>query len=228
MIYIAAGRHVYHQPFENLKYVHGVSLETAADLPMPPRPWQAKGCPDHPLRGTGFKFAPFSDVANPEATPAAIGGLVQLLEIDSSSWWDTYERYALADPGSCATEPSRGSETASVLTVCRPAEATPAGRRIRAPFVATVDSRQYASPLGQPLAIFCNPDLSGNPEDHTCEISYRLAQDVGVWYEFRTSRLPLSGLISFDRELRRRITEAEVPDYGWPVLPSGRRQVPRQ
>jgi hypothetical protein len=227
MIYIAAGRHVYHQPFENLKYVHGVSLETAG-LPMPPQPWQPKGCPDHPLRGTGFKFSPFSDVSSPESATATVGGVIQLLEIDSSSWWDTHERYSLASHGSCAAEPSSGTEPAPALTMCWPVAADSADRRSRAPFAATVDPQQYASPLGQPLAILCNPDLSGDVDGYACEISYRLDQDVGVWYEFRTSRIPLSGVISFDRELRRRIAEAEVPDYGWPVLPSGRPLAPRQ
>ena len=53
-------------------------------------------------------------------------------------------------------------------------------------------------------------------------MSYRLDRDLGVWYEFRTSLIPLSGVIDFDRELRRRIAEAEVSDYWWPVFPSSR------
>src|SRR6185295_2569981 len=74
MIYVAAGRHVYHQPSGNLHYVHGVSRETAAGLPIPPRPSQPAGCPDHPLRGMGFKFGPFSDVADPAAPETAMSG----------------------------------------------------------------------------------------------------------------------------------------------------------
>ena len=228
MIYVAAGRHVYHQPFENLRYVHGVSLETAAGLPMPPRPWQPKGCPDHPLRGMGFKFGPFSDVANPEAAETAIGGLVQLIEIDPSSWWDTHERYSLSNSGSCAAEPSRGTEMAPGLTVCRPAAAISADRRSRLrlsrlSIPGTIPVRSV-----NPWRSLCNPNMSADADDYVCEISYRLDQDLGVWYEFRTSLIPLSGLIDFDRELRRRIAEAEVSDYWWPILPTGRPRAPHQ
>jgi hypothetical protein len=108
------------------------------------------------------------------------------------------------------------------LTVCWSAAAGPAERRNRSPFVAIVDPQHYAGPLGQPLAIFCNPAMSAQAADYACEISYRLNQDVGLWYDFRTSLIPLSRLIDFDRELRRRIAEAEVPDYWWPIFPSSR------
>ena len=138
MIYVAAGRHVYHQPFENLRYVHGVSLETAAGLPVPPRPWQPKGCPVHPLRGMGFKLGPFSDVTNPGAAETAIGGLVQLIEVDPISWWDTYERSSLSNPNPCAAGHARGTEVAPGLTVCRPAAAISPDRRSRLPFAAIV------------------------------------------------------------------------------------------
>jgi hypothetical protein len=93
--------------------------------------------------------------------------------------------------------------------------------------VAIIDPQQYAGPLGQPLAVLCNPNMSARADDYACEISYRLGQDLSVWYQFRTSLLPLSSLIAFDRELRRRIAEAEVPNYWWPVLPSGRPTVPK-
>ena len=228
MIYVAAGRHVYHQPFENLRYVHGVSLETAAGLPVPPRPWQPKGCPDHPLRGMGFKFGPFSDVTNPGAAETAIGGLVQLIEVDPASWWDTYERSSLSNPNPCAAGHARGTEVAPGLTVCRPAAAISSDRRSRLPFAAIVDSQHYTGPLGQPLAILCNPNMSAGANDYLCEISYRLDHDVGVWYEFHTSLVPLSGLIGFDRELRRRIAEAEVSDYWWPILPTSRPRASHQ
>ena len=229
MIYVAAGRHVYHQPFENLRYVHGVSLETTAGLPMPPRPWQPKGCPDHPLRGMGFKFGPFSDVANPEASETATGGLVQLIEIDPSSWWDTHERYSLSNSRSCAAGHLSRDRNCTWLDRVS-AGRSRLSRSTRAALRSSrlVDSRHYAGPLGQPLAILCNPDMSADADDHVCEISYRLDQDVGVWYEFRTSLIPLSGLIGFDRELRRRIAEAEVSDYWWPILPTGRPQAPHQ
>jgi hypothetical protein len=222
MIYVAAGRHVYHQPFENLRYVHGVSLETAADLPVPPRPWQPQGCPDHPLRGTGFKFGPFSDVTSPGAAETAIGGLVQLIEVDPAAWWDTYERHALTNP--CTA--GHGAEMAPGLIVCR--QALSSGRAGRLPFAAIVDPRRHAGPLGQPLAILCSPDMSSGADDHVCEISYRLDTDVGVWYEFQTSVMPLTGVIDFDRELRRRIAEAEVSDYWWPALPTSRPRAPQQ
>jgi hypothetical protein len=222
MIYVAAGRHVYQQPFENLKYVHGVSRETTAGLPVPPRPSQPGGCPDHPLRGMGFKFGPFSDVAHPDAAETAISGFIQLIEIDPSSWWDTHERYSLSRSNSCAAAGWRGTGSTPGLTVCWSAAAGPADRRDRSPFVAIVDPQHYTGPLGQPLAIFCNPNMSADANDYACEMSYRLDRDLGVWYEFRTSLIPLSGVIDFDRELRRRIAEAEVSDYWWPVFPSSR------
>ena len=228
MMYVAAGRHVYHQPFENLRYVHDVSLETAAGLPVPPRPSQPIGCPDHPMRGMGFKFAPFSDVANPGAAETAIGGLVQLIEVDPASWWDTYERYSLSKPNPCAAGHAGGEEMVPGFTVCRPAAAVSPDRRSRLPFAAIVDPRQHTGPLGQPLAILCNPNMSAGADDDVCEISYRLDHDLGLWYEFHTSLVPLSGLIGFDRELRRRIAEAEVSDYWWPVLPTSRPRVPQQ
>ena len=69
--------------------------------------------------------------------------------------------------------------------------------------------------------------MSADADDHVCEISYRLDTDVGVWYEFHTSAMPLSGVIDFDRELRRRIAEAEVSDYWWPVFPASRPRDPQ-
>jgi hypothetical protein len=246
MIYVAAGRHVYHQPLENLRYVHGLSLDTAAGLPIPPRRAEPEGCPDHPLRGVGFKFGPFSDVNNPGTAETAIGGLVQLIEIDPASSWDTHERYSLSNPGSCpagdrgASEMTPGEmthgevttgemtfgEMTPGLTVCWSAAAGSADRGKRSPFVALVDSRHYTGPLGQPLAVLCNPNMSADADDYSCELSYRIDRDVILWYDFRTSLIPLSGLIDFDRELRRRIAQAEVPDYGWPSLSTSRPAVP--
>ena len=197
-------------------------------FPMPPRPSQPKGCPDHPLRGMGFKFGPFSDVSNPEAAETAIGGLVQLIEIDPSSWWDTHERYSLSSAGSCAAEHSSRDRNGT-WSDCVLAGRSQLGRSTE-PLSVCGNCRFSAlcGPLGQPLAILCNPNMSVDADDHVCEISYRLDQDVGVWYEFHTSRIPLSGLIGFDRELRRRIAEAEVSDYWWPVLPTGRPRGPHQ
>lgn len=217
MIYVAAGRHVFHQPFGNLRYVHGISPETAAGLPVPPRPSEPRGCPDHPLRGIGFKFSPFADVADPGKADTMTGGSVHIIDIDPSSWWDTHEVYSLSNAGSCGT--ANRSEVAPGLTVCRPATAS--FDRRHSPFVAVVDPQHHTGPLGQPLAIHCKPDLP-NEIDHLCEISYRFDQDVGIWYHFHTSLLPLSDLIAFDRELRRRISEAEVADYWWPVFPASR------
>ena len=128
----------------------------------------------------------------------------------------------------CAAGHARGTEVAPGLTVCRPAAAISPDRRSRLPFAAIVDSQHYTGPLGQPLAILCNPNMSAGANDYLCEISYRLDHDVGVWYEFHTSLVPLSGLIGFDRELRRRIAEAEVSDYWWPILPTSRPHVSHQ
>lgn len=217
MIYVAAGRHVFHQPFDNLRYVHGMSPEMAVGLPVPPRPSEPRGCPDHPLRGVGFKFSPFSDVVDPDRADTATGGSVQIIDIDPASWWDTHEVYSLSNAGSCGM--ADRSEVAPGLTVCRPAAASATDRK-HSPFVAVVDPRHHTGPLGQPLAIHCKPGLPGETDDHVCEISYRLDQDVSIWYHFHTSLLPLSGLIAFDRELRRRISEAEVADYWWPVFPA--------
>lgn len=216
MIYVALGRHVYRQPAENLRYVHGISLETAAGLPLPPRRSEPEGCPDHPLRGIAFKFAPFSDVASPPVAGADIGSLVQLIEIDPYAWWDTNERYALAGTGVCRS--GDWSEIAPTMTICRSAAASSAGSA-RASFAAIIDSRYYRGPLNQPLAILCNSDGSDHGNSHLCEISYRLDRNVGVWYQFDTSRIPLARIVDFDRELRRRIGQAEIADYGWPIVP---------
>lgn len=221
MIYVAVGRHVYRQPAENLKYVHAISLETAAGLPIPPRRSEAEGCPDHPLRGIGFKFGRFSDVASAGAGEIDIGGAVQLIEIDPYSWWDTHERYALAGAGLCAGE-GNGRETAPNMTICQSAAARPADRVAHAPFAAIIDSRYYSGPLNQTLAMLCNPGAASRAEDYVCEISYRLKRDVGVWYQFETSLSSLSRIIDFDRELRRRIADAEIADYAWPIPPLSR------
>lgn len=227
MIYVAVGRHVYRQPAENLKYVHGISFETAAGLPIPPRRSEPEGCPDHPLRGIGFKFGPFSDVGSPGAAETSIGGLIQLIEIDPYSWWDTHERYALAGAGTCRAGDTSDRETAPGMTMCRSGPARAAEDPARSSFAAIIDSRSYSGPLNQPLAILCNPDDTSRADDHVCEISYRLDRNVGVWYQFSTSLISLPRIIAFDRELRRRIAEAEMTDYAWPVVPFGRRSASR-
>lgn len=224
MIYVALGRHVYRQPAENLKYVHGISLETAAGLPIPPRRAEPEGCPDHPLRGIAFKFGPFSDIAAPGIAEAGTGGLVQLIEIDPYSWWDTHERYALGGAGVCRT--GDRSEMAPNMTICRPVGPRSAGPSGHSSFAAIIDSRYYAGPLDQPLAVLCSSGSSNHADDQVCEISYRLERNVGVWYQFETSLIPLSHIVDFDRELRRRIAQAEIADYGWPIPPLSRPAAP--
>jgi hypothetical protein len=226
MIYVAAAAHVYRQPFENLTYVHGTSLESASGLPVPPRPFEPRGCPDHPLRGMGFKFDSFSDLTNP-AAETATGGSVQLIEIDPASSWDTHERYSLSNSNACDAAKTREPQPIPGLTICSAGSTDWDDRPNRSGFVAIVDPQQYAGPLGQPLAVLCNPNMSAQADDYACEMSYRLGEDLSVWYQFRTSLLPLSGLIAFDRELRRRIAGAEVPNYWWPILPSGRPTAPK-
>ena len=125
MVYVAAGRRVFHQPIENLGYVHGMSPETLADLPVPPRPFEPKGCPDHPIRGSGFKFSPFSDVTNPRMADTAIGGSVQIIEIDPSSWWDTHELYSLSMTSACGAAPEGKPEIAPGLIACWSPAANP-------------------------------------------------------------------------------------------------------
>jgi hypothetical protein len=226
MIYVAASHHVFHQPFQNLGYVHGLSPETLAGLPIAPRPFEPKGCPDNPMRGSGFKFSSFSDVANPAMADAAIGGSVQIIDIDPSSWWDTYELYSLSTGNSCGAIAEGKTEIAPGLIACRSPAAASADRPKHSRFVVIVDPRHYTGPLGQSLAIYCAADLRSEVDDHSCEMSYRLTQDLGIWYDFRTSLLPLSRLVSFDQELRRRISEAEVADYRWPVLPTSSPALP--
>ncbi|MBV8835251.1 MAG: hypothetical protein JO000_01820 [Alphaproteobacteria bacterium] len=214
MLYVAVGRHVFRQPAGNLEYVHGVSLETAAGLPIPPRLSDPEGCPDHPLRGVGFKFAPFADVESREPRNADIGIAIQLIEIDFSSWWDTYERYALAGGNGCGPHDRIGPEAVPGMIVCWSTTNGP----VRASFAAIVDSQSYRAPHERPLAVLCNSDQSSQGDDYLCEISYRLDGNVGVWYEFSLSLIPLSGIIDFDKELRRRLAAAEIADYGWPTL----------
>jgi hypothetical protein len=217
MIYVAAGHHVFHQPPQNLRYIHGISPELATGLPVSPRPFEPNGCPNHPMRGAGFEFSTFSDVDNPGMADFAIGGSVQIIDIDPSSWWDTFELFSLR-ANACGS----GTEIAPGLIACRPTATNSADQRKRSPFVVLVDPRHYAGPLGQSLAVHCQANLLNQVGDDVCEISYRLGQDVSIWYHFQTSLLPLSGLIAFDRELRRRLSEAEIADYWWPVFPASR------
>jgi hypothetical protein len=226
MIYVAAGRHVFHQPPGNLGYVHEVSPETSAGLPIAPRPFDPKGCPDHPIRGIGFKFSSFSDVTGSNTTEIAIGSSIQIIGIDPWSWWDTHEIHSLRHARSCDGTDAGGIEMASALRACRSFEAQSAGHE-RSSFTVIVDPERYAGPLGQPLAVNCRANRSDEVDDHICEMSYRLSQEIGIWYDFRTSLLPLGRLIAFDAELRRRIVEAEVADYWWPVFPGSRPPVPR-
>jgi hypothetical protein len=220
MIYLAAGDHVYRQPLENLAYVHSPSVESAIGLPIAPRPFEPKGCPDHPLRGVGFKFTSFSDLADP-AIGTATGGSIQILELDPFASWDTHDRYSLSKSNSCDTA-KREPPPLPGLVICGAASAASSDRGRPAAFAVIVDPGHYAGPLGQPLTVLCHSTLSTQADDYGCELSYRLQPDLGVWYQFRTSLLPLSGLIAFDRELRRRIAEAEVPNYWWPSLPGSR------
>jgi hypothetical protein len=173
------------------------------------------------LRGVGFKFASFSGLNDP-ADETSTGGSVQLIEVDPSSSWDTHERYALSNFNACDAAKRREPQPIPGVTICAAASAGLGDSGSRSGFAAIIDPRQYAGPLGQTLAALCHPNMAAQADDYACEISYRLGHDLSVWYQFRTSLLPLSGLITFDRELRRRIAEAEVPNYWWPVLPTGR------
>ena len=85
MIYLAAGRHVFQQPPQNLSYVHEMSSETATGLPVPPRAFEPRGCPNHPMRGAVFTFSAFSDVDKPGSVNARFGGSVQIIDIDPAS-----------------------------------------------------------------------------------------------------------------------------------------------
>jgi hypothetical protein len=194
--------------------------EAMAGLPVPPRPWEREGCADHPIRGSGFKFNSFSDVSDQRKDHAAVGGSVQILDVDPSSWWDTHQVDSLSASGFCdAAVAVTITKTAPGLLACWSPGVRPDVPQKSAGFIVRVDPRHYAGPLGQPLAIRCVRDFSSEVDDFNCELSYRIADDVGVWYDFRTSLLPLDAIIAFDRELRRRLSESEVTDYWWPALP---------
>src|SRR5262249_14997050 len=145
---------------------------TAAGLPIPPRHSEPEGCPDHPLRGMGFKFGPFSDVASP-GPENSIGGLIQLIEIDPYSWWDTHECYAWAGAGLSRAGATSDRATTHAMTRCRRGSARTPEDPARSSFASIIDSRSYGGPLNQPLAILCNPDASTRADEHVCEISYR-------------------------------------------------------
>jgi hypothetical protein len=209
MVYFAVGHRVFRQPIDNIFHIQGYSpqLREEAHLPQPPKPAEQEGCPDHPIQAMGYYMTHFSTVpedkgsvlyANADKVPVeVINSLTAGLNpVDKKVFELICDKYNLRDtsvPG---------------LTGCKKSAECDHG--------AAYHANNYPLPLGQTMTLDCSLPLHYCEESPgLCSVSYRLYDDLGVWYKFKTAIVPIKDALDYDRELQRRIMAAEVKHYHW-------------
>ena len=210
MVYFAVGRRVYRQPMENIFYIQGYSnkLRDDAHLPQPPKPSDPAGCPDHPIQALGYYLRHFS--ALPGDTAKSL--------------------YANADkvPIEIINNPSPGLnavDTKSFDLICKTYhlhdDSVPGFIGCKKPFKCDhgeiYQAKKYSLPFHQRMILNCVVSYRYcEPQPGLCSVSYRLFDDLTVWYKFKTVNVPIKDALDYDRELQRRIGLAEVKNYPWP------------
>jgi hypothetical protein len=208
MVYFAVGRRVYRQPMENIFYIQGYTQKMREDqhIPQPPKPSEPAGCPDHPIQALGFYLKCFS---------AMPGDKDKIL-------------YANADrvPIEIINNPKHGLQNEGLLDlICNRYDlrdtSVPGFTGCKKPFQcdhgAVYEANDYALPFDQKMILDCVMPLQYCEDSPgICEVSYKMYDDLNVWYKFKTKDVSIQQALDYDRELRRRIEAAEIKNYRWP------------
>jgi hypothetical protein len=225
MVYVALGRRVFREAYEDLGYVHGDSPQKMAALPTPPKPSDPEGCPDHPIRGFGFNFKKFttSRDSNDEVSKK-FGDIAGGEIINSSSSLiqksdnDIYTKIC--------KEGQANAEVAPGLIACWYKNAVDFENRGRHGMEVQAKPEAYQTPHGGKYTLECDINFGSKQNDaYFCRTAYNIykwlndtineSYGVSIAYGFNTEKIPLKEAIAYDRELRRRIIESEVPNYPW-------------
>ncbi len=218
---IAFHRIVLRVPMDELSGIAGMSPEARAAAPVPPDTSQPEGCPDHPIIGRAFYFRYLQDAARNSDPP--FGPLprrvdrLALITADPDFWglqfvWEELferacERYELRDFLNAGLERCRVRPDDKEI----PLEYWPF--YLRAPL------ELYSTPFGHSFSAECT--WGAVPGTHRCSVGYKLYDTLNISYRFEPGRLPIDGLIEFDRELRVWIDSLRVRDFVWPDEPDG-------
>lgn len=227
-LYIALGRDVLAVPHRGTTVVGQIAPRERL---QPPDPSEPEGCPGNPQQLGSYTFAYFYDP--PEVTkdePGQIHGrgaeLLQLIRTsrddiarsESPEWIGESGPLRLAST-ICDTATSI-EQLPNGLKACRKklSEKTPRPEDWRAAYIANPDV--YSTPLGRPFVVNCDDTIYSFPIAD-CQVAYSFTPSFGVTYRFKpyhgARRLPIDGVIDFDRGLRAAIDAAIVKSYPWPT-----------
>lgn len=229
-LYIALGRYVLAVPFLK-KGLYFLNSVLPNDRRLAPDPTEPEGCPDNPSqqRSFGFYFgSPLVDAGGDSATPMQreaptrltlyeVWNPDRMADRDHSEWFGE-STIALLTNTSCARATIR-EVLPNGLTACRIKPVAEA--RIEDWAVSFIsDPGIYATPLGRPFMIDCDPDLYSGPSITKCKVGYSIAPGLALGYEFQPYRgksaVPFDHVIALDRSIRRQIDAAIVKDFIWP------------
>lgn len=203
MVYFAVGRYVLRQPKENLIYITGGDPAFMASLPKPPKPDEPEGCPGHPIQGAAFDLRRISAMPGEPTNPAsALADQLRLILNNGTVPIDmSYTFHGLCDNFRLRDNGIPG------LLACG------------APFQCSADvaymTKDYTAPIGGKIAFLCRVGVGCAPKPVFCDGGYRLREHFVINFHFLTKRIPVKDFIAADREIRRRIKEAEVPQFPW-------------
>ena len=174
---------------------------------------QPKGCPDNPIVTGYFTFphvydAAFAGSYEPELPDEiitklrvfALPGLERLLRINL----ELFNRL-------CHSPPDFGETLASGLIVCRPPRRDGwAMQDLVAYYMSPLDVHPTGG--GLPYVLHCPRKLG---KGRHCRADYRLEHGLWISYEFIDDVIKEDDFLNLDREIRRQIMAARVPELDW-------------
>ena len=202
MVYFAIGRRVLRQPMDNLGYMM-VSPSERRAMPHVRHPEEAWGCPDRPLQMSVYHLNRISDVTGRPAGPASAGAEAIRVIMHDGEPFRQNKMVRLA----CSHDTP--DFTVQGFVGCR-GGACDTYRY----YEATV----YTEPNETKLAVTCKVWSVITPcqfEDAVCQGGYSLSDQLTLNLTFGVNFLSVENFVDADKELRRRVLEAEVKDFVW-------------
>lgn len=208
MVHFAVNRRVFRQPAASLRQVVGRSPEVMNRLPVPPKPDEPEGCPDHPIQGLAFSLWPFS--ALPSDTPNSASHHADALFLTVNGGTVPAE-YTLAFTLICnrsrPDDPKLRDTSIQGMVGCI--------KPFRVPDDYVYQTTEYESPSGEKITIMCLIGIGEASRSASCAGGYRLHDDLVLNFDFPSKSLAIADFIAADQEVRRRIAAAEIRNYPW-------------
>jgi hypothetical protein len=216
-VYVTFYGKVFAFPYEHPMYVGTVPPQFQARVPDPISPNEPRGCPGHPIEGTGFSFAYYfkGDFGGDVETRRLVAQLdtLQAFAVRPEFWGRSVEPLfdRLCERTGIVSGEIEGFDVCYALP--------PEGRTEPSSRILRARPAHYAAPFGRPFIVECHGPIG--KRDLYCDVTYKLYQTINIVYRFSTQNVPLVTVVDLDKAVRHFFESARREDLSSPTMLGG-------